>query len=143
MSLFPPVSTLVPHSGAMVFLDSILLYSNDRLTALCRPRAAHSPVKLNGGVSVWTGLEYVSQAIAAFGTLNAGEGNPPQPGYLVSVRSVRAAVRQFEADLPLEIEVVLEQSTESFSLFNGFVRTHSQATALSGRFGVYGNLLKE
>ena len=83
---FPPVDTLVPHSGDLVLLDRILTADQDSLSAALTVRA-DGLYNHGDRVPAWVGMEYMAQAIAAFAGWHAHrEQRPVQLGFLLGSR---------------------------------------------------------
>ena len=81
---------LIPHSGSMCLLDSVLEWSDEsiqaRATSQCDP---DNPLRENGSLSAINGVEYAAQAMAVHGALLLGSDAPPKAAYLAAVRGVK------------------------------------------------------
>jgi predicted hotdog family 3-hydroxylacyl-ACP dehydratase len=79
----------LPHRGRMNLLDCVVHWDEAgiRCTAGSH-RATDNPLRREGTLPIACGIEYAAQAVAAHGALMAGDGQPPAPGFLASVRSV-------------------------------------------------------
>ena len=86
------IERLIPHSGEMCLLDEVLDWQADLVR--CRSFTHHSPtnpLRIGGRLRIVCGIEYAAQAMAVHAALLAGDAaGQPRPGYLASVRAVRA-----------------------------------------------------
>lgn len=104
MSL-PDIHSLVPHSGAMSLLGSLLAVDDETLSAevvigpdtmFCR----------DGEVGAWVGVEYMAQAVAAHaGHAARLRGMPVRVGFLLGTRRYVCAVPAFASGSTLHIHV--------------------------------------
>ena len=102
---FPPVASLVPHSGAMVLLDRVLSADDDNLCAEVRVDAG-SMLCGADGVGAWVGIEYMAQAIAAHAGWHAlKRGEPVKVGFLLGSRKYEAARASFAPGSVLHVHV--------------------------------------
>lgn len=94
---------LIPHSGAMCLLDSVIEYAAEEI--LCET-ASHrdpaNPLLRDGVLSAIHLVEYAAQAMAAHGALQA-EGKA-QPGMLAALRDIRLRVAHIH-DIPGKLTV--------------------------------------
>lgn len=61
----PEIATLIPHSGAMVLLDAVLSHDAHAIHCLATNHAAaDNPLRENGRLAAWCGIEYAAQAMA-------------------------------------------------------------------------------
>jgi predicted hotdog family 3-hydroxylacyl-ACP dehydratase len=104
MSL-PDIKTLVPHSGTMLLLDTLLAADAETLSA----RVAIMPQAVfcsGGAVGAWVGVEYMAQAVAAHAGYKAHlRGEPVRIGFLLGTRRYACAVPAFPAGSVLDIHV--------------------------------------
>ena len=104
MSL-PDIKTLVPHSGTMSLLDTLLAADPETLSA----RVDITPQTLfceDGAVGAWVGVEYMAQAVAAHAGYKARlRGEPVRVGFLLGTRRYICAVPAFPAGSSLDIHV--------------------------------------
>jgi predicted hotdog family 3-hydroxylacyl-ACP dehydratase len=64
MSAFPPISELVPHTGAMVLLDAMLAWEPGRATCAMRVREG-APLVEAGRIETPLLIEPMAQSVAA------------------------------------------------------------------------------
>ncbi|MCX2524945.1 ApeP family dehydratase [Larsenimonas rhizosphaerae] len=84
MILPRPIAGLVPHSGPMCLLDSVTHADAAGLSAMVTP--AHDAMFMTpDGLPGWIGLEWMAQAVAAWGYLTAdtGQEEAPRKGLLL------------------------------------------------------------
>ncbi|PYK05824.1 MAG: phosphotransferase [Verrucomicrobia bacterium] len=102
----PEIRTLIPHSGLMCLLDSVIEW-NDR-SIICMTdthRDPANPLRRDGRLSAVHAFEYAAQAAAVHGGLRARlAGAIAPPGYLAALRDARLHVTRLD-DLgsPLQI----------------------------------------
>jgi predicted hotdog family 3-hydroxylacyl-ACP dehydratase len=101
----PAIQTLVPHSGAMSLLDTLLAADAETLDA--RVTIGPDSMFCNGGeVGAWVGVEYMAQAVAAHAGFEAGRrGEPVRVGFLLGTRRYTCTVAAFAAGSVLHIHV--------------------------------------
>lgn len=102
---FPSLPALVPHSGDMVFLDSVVRADATDLTArLCITE--RSMFFDGAGVGAWVGIEYMAQAIAAHaGWLALQRGEPISVGFLLGSRRYQCQVPHFALGTTLDVHI--------------------------------------
>jgi predicted hotdog family 3-hydroxylacyl-ACP dehydratase len=101
----PGIHTLVPHSGAMSLLDTLLAADAETLEAQVRVRP-DSMFCDGAEVGAWVGVEYMAQAVAAhagFAALQRGE--PVRVGFLLGSRRYACTVPAFAVGRVLNIHV--------------------------------------
>jgi predicted hotdog family 3-hydroxylacyl-ACP dehydratase len=104
MSL-PDIHTLVPHSGAMSLLGSLLAADAETLDAQVRI-TPDSMFCSGGAVGAWVGVEYMAQAVAAHAGFAAFQrGEPVRVGFLLGSRRYACTVPAFAVGSVLNIHV--------------------------------------
>jgi predicted hotdog family 3-hydroxylacyl-ACP dehydratase len=99
------VRDLIPHADPMVLLDRIESWHKHGLVASLTIREDSLFAEAQG-VPAWIGLEYMGQAIAAFGGLGARQHNlPVRIGFLVSTRRYQPQVSHFPPGALLTVAV--------------------------------------
>jgi predicted hotdog family 3-hydroxylacyl-ACP dehydratase len=99
------LAELIPHSGKMVFLDRMIEYDDNSLSAelLVRDDGLLGNEKT---VPAWVGIEYMAQAIAAYaGVMARRAGEPVKPGFLLGTRRYSSNVAEFKAGSRLTVRV--------------------------------------
>lgn len=129
MTSFPPIADLIPHRHPMVFLDEVLAYSPESLTARYTPPEGHwaGPA----GLPAFMGIEIIAQAIAAHNSLLSREQHPTAPpsmGVLLGTRRYQATQAIFPAGEPLTVVVTEKvQDPQGFGAFEGALYDRSQS----------------
>lgn len=101
----PDIQTLVPHSGAMSLLDTLLAADAETLTAQVTIRP-ETMFLADGAVGAWVGIEYMAQAVAAHAGFAARQrGEPVRVGFLLGSRRYACAVPAFRLGSVLNIHV--------------------------------------
>jgi predicted hotdog family 3-hydroxylacyl-ACP dehydratase len=101
---------LIPHSGAMCLLDSVVAWDDERIHLTTQShRAAGNPLRSGGILRSVHLCEYAAQAMAIHGGLLARRnGRVAAPGFLVSLRAVKLHVGRID-DLPDALDVHAEK----------------------------------
>jgi predicted hotdog family 3-hydroxylacyl-ACP dehydratase len=101
----PDIRTLVPHSGAMSLLDTLLDVDAETLTA--QVRIGSDSMFCDGReVGAWVGVEYMAQAVAAHaGHAARQRGEPVRVGFLLGTRRYACSVPAFAVGSILNIYV--------------------------------------
>ncbi|GGY01447.1 beta-ketoacyl-ACP synthase [Massilia dura] len=98
-----PIADLLPHSGRMVLLDTVVSAGNDDLCTevTIRPDSMFCD---GAAVGAWVGIEYMAQAIAAHaGWLARQRGDAVKVGFLLGSRKYEASVPAFPAGSVLRV----------------------------------------
>jgi predicted hotdog family 3-hydroxylacyl-ACP dehydratase len=94
----PEIRTLIPHSGLMCLLDSVIEW-NDR-SIICMTdthRDPANPLRRDGRLSAVHAFEYAAQAAAVHGGLRARLAGAIAPlGYLAALRDARLHVTRLD-----------------------------------------------
>lgn len=113
------VAELVPHSGTMSLLTNIVGYGDDWLSAEVHitPESVFADDR---GVPAWIGLEYMAQAIAAYGGREERQrGGIPKIGFLLGSRKYLCDADTFPLGQKLLIKVQVEMlSEDGLNVFN-------------------------
>jgi predicted hotdog family 3-hydroxylacyl-ACP dehydratase len=79
---------LLPHSGAMIFIDAIEHCDAHRVRCSRLIQATHYFVNQNGQMPVYVGIEIMAQAVALIaGLQHRLNHQPPKVGFLLGTRS--------------------------------------------------------
>jgi predicted hotdog family 3-hydroxylacyl-ACP dehydratase len=113
------VDDLVPHSGKMSLLTSIVDYGEDWLQA----EVVISPDSMfadDHGVPAWIGLEYMAQAVAAYAGLQERlNGGVPKIGFLLGSRKYLCNTDHFSMGQILLLKVYPEMRVDNgLNVFN-------------------------
>jgi len=115
---FPPVETLIPHSGELVLLDHLLTVSEEGLTAALTVRA-DGLYNHGDQVPAWVGMEYMAQGVAAFAGWHAWcEQRPVQLGFLLGSRRYNCSHEAFPVGTVITVAVKpLLQDSSGMAVF--------------------------
>jgi predicted hotdog family 3-hydroxylacyl-ACP dehydratase len=113
------VADLVPHSGKMSLLSTILDYGEDWLQAEV-VITAESMFADAQGVPAWIGLEYMAQAIAAYSGLKERlQDGRPRIGFLLGSRKYLCNAERFAIGQRLVVTVSPElEGSNGLNVFN-------------------------
>ncbi len=102
-AVFPPLRSLVPHQGGMVFLERVVDATADSLCA--ELTIGEGTVFFDGaGVGAWVGIEYMAQAIAAHaGYLARQRGEAVKVGFLLGARRYSSSTPRFALGTVLHV----------------------------------------
>ena len=129
------IARLIPHSGAMCLLDSVLSWDETRICCIvgCH-RSPDHPLRRNGQLGILCGVEYAAQAMAVHGALVSG--NSSLSGYLASVRRLRCHADRLDL-MPGDLRVEAERlHGEAGRAIYSFSLSHEDRVLLEGRIAV-------
>ena len=131
-----PISSLIPHQGAMCLLERIVEWDERRVVLETDThRSPSNPLLVAGKLRAVHLCEYGAQAMAVHGALRAGTGAAAH-GMLVAMRSVELA-RDWLHDLPSSLRIEAEcLHNEPSSLQYSFRVTHRGELLAAGRAAV-------
>lgn len=114
------VAKLMPHSGNMMLLDTILSYSEDCLSASILVSEQHVFVE-NKTLASWTALEFMAQAVAAWsGCCGQDNDEAVRLGFLLGTRKLAL---YFDAlSVPCRLQAKIQASLQDdngFGVFDG------------------------
>lgn len=99
------IDEVVPHSGLMSLLDSVVEYDELSLTAAVSIHR-NSLFAEQRGVPAWVGIEYMAQAIAAYAGVQARlVEEDVKIGFLVGTRRYQSNTAYFATDTELLVSV--------------------------------------
>jgi predicted hotdog family 3-hydroxylacyl-ACP dehydratase len=102
----PEIRTLIPHSGLMCLLDSVIEWDDRSIVCISNThRDPANPLRRDGRLSALHAFEYGAQAVAVHGGLRArSAGLTAPPGYLAALRDARLQVTRLDdVASPLEV----------------------------------------
>ena len=98
-------ASLLPHAHPMVLLDSIVRWNSDAIVCSSRSHlAADNPLRVGGHLSVFAGVEYAAQAMAAHSRLLADDDAPPRKGFLAVASKVTALAQSRDQNLTQSLD---------------------------------------
>lgn len=114
--VFPRIEQLVPHRGAMLWLDRLTGGDVNAVEAEARVPSAGWYLDERGCMPAWMGIEMMAQAVAAHAGLRGWlAGKPPKPGVLLGCRVYRVGASRVAAGTLLRITARVSYADE-----NGF-----------------------
>ncbi len=131
------IAKLLPHAGSMVLLDEVIAYDADTIHCLARShRAAGNPLREDGCLPAWCGLEYAAQAMAVHQGLCAGDDRRIARGFLAVARDLEMSATDLD-ELPGELHIHAEKliAEGGRSLYR-FQLSSGEQPVLSGRAAV-------
>ncbi len=137
----PPIEGLVPHHGESLLLDCVLEHDDESTVARVVVGSRKCFEKADGTIAPWVALEYMSQCIAAHGSLLAADGGgSPTPGYLTAAIGVRLHRSRFEAGERLRVRTRRARGRLGLGVFSHFCTVHEESEGVEGRLLVEGRL---
>ncbi len=129
------VAELLPHSDQMIWLDRVVDFDEDILTAELVVRD-DGLLGHHASVPAWIGIEYMAQAIAAYsGIQDKLAGQPIHPGYLLGTRRYNSNVAEFAVGTRLTVRVEKVAQGDQLGIFDcRIIGEHIEITA---RLNVY------
>jgi len=98
-----PLSSLLPHAGAMILLDEICHFDEQTLTALARVKPGPYSQE-DGSLPPWLGLELMAQAVGAWAGCRAHRaGKPVALGFLLGTRRYQCHTDKLPAGTVLTV----------------------------------------
>jgi predicted hotdog family 3-hydroxylacyl-ACP dehydratase len=111
------VEEVLPHGHPMILIDDVIGHSDAGLTASVTIRQ-DSHFMRSAGIPSYVGLEYMAQAVAAYGGIEAlTEQRPVRIGYLLGTRDLTTKVPFFDVGdrLVIDVSVNYKEAVSSFS----------------------------
>jgi predicted hotdog family 3-hydroxylacyl-ACP dehydratase len=123
------MAALLPHAGAAVLLDEVLVSTDTGLSAGVTIGPG-SPFHRDNGVPVHVGIEYMAQACGAFSGLRAVRcGGSPRMGFLLGTRRYLATRAWFVDGERLEVAVDLVYRDDELGVFDCLIRSGHEVIA--------------
>ena len=120
------INALVPHSGRMLLLDSLVEWQGDTLHAISRNHTdPEHPLRLDGRLPASAGIEYAAQAMALHSRLQASGGDAPGMPVIAAINALHCAVDRLDnltgpMDIRVRREHVMAAGAQyTFSLSRG------------------------
>lgn len=123
---------LLPHAGAMVLIDDIVNWDDSHIVCIADSHlGAGNPLRDQGRLSIYAGIEYAAQAMAAHARLGAHDEALPRKGFLAVASKLEARVETLDAIArPLRIEArpLVRNSGSSMYQFEISAQGHTLLT---------------
>jgi predicted hotdog family 3-hydroxylacyl-ACP dehydratase len=102
---YPPIEQLVPHKPPMILIDRMIEATD--MASTCEVTITPQTLFIeSAGVPAFVGLEYMAQAVAAYGGYKAYlAGEPIGPGFLLSTPQLKTYCQFFHCGQTLQIQV--------------------------------------
>jgi len=133
------IARRIPHQGSMCLLERVNAWDSQRISCEATSHLdPGNPLRAHGRLGAACGIEYAAQAMAVHGALvaemqAASPDEPPQAGYLVSVRGVSLHVARLD-DVGTALAVRAERgSGNAGSVLYDFSVHAGDTLLLSGR----------
>lgn len=129
------IAALIPHSGRMILLDSIIDFDEHSLSAELTVRD-DGLLGDDKTVPAWAGIEYMAQAIAAYAGIQSKQaGEPIKLGFLLGTRRYTSNVGSFAVGTVLTIQVSLVIQDDKLSVFD--CKIHGTGIEITANLSVY------
>lgn len=115
------VAALLPHAAPMILIDSVLASTENVLLCCANSHLkADNPLRIDGVLSVFAGVEYAAQAMAIHGRLSREtHSSPPVRGFVAVASKLEAYVERLDTLTgPLHIRTERVASTHDSSLYS-------------------------
>ena len=114
----PDIASLLPHAGRMLLLDRCVEIGEEHLVAEVTIHA-NTPFCRDGAVGAWVGIEYMAQAVGAYGgNVWRMQGQPPKVGFLLGSRKQLCYRPRFAAGSVLRVTARREfQGSDGLAAF--------------------------
>lgn len=132
---YSDIAGLIPHSGAMVFLDRVIDFDGDSLSAELTVRG-DGLLGNEHSVPAWAGIEYMAQAVAAYSGIKSKlAGESIKLGFLLGTRSYASNVASFSVGAVLTIAVKNIIQDDRLGVFD--CKLHGDGIEISANLNVY------
>lgn len=116
MDSIAQIEQLLPHAPPMVLLDSIIEHSDEHI--ICQADShleADNPLRCDGQLSIYAGIEYAAQAMAVHTRLQAQTGGAPRKGIIAVASKLKAhAMWLDDTEQPLSVRAdIIAQTSDS------------------------------
>ena len=121
----PAIAELVPHAAPMLLIDRVCDAGLDHLLADVTIKQTSMFFEKGHGVPAYVGIEYIAQAVAAYGgwrAKSADRAAAPRIGYLLGTRKMTMTRDWFEPGTRLNIYVENVFEDGEMGVFKGEIR---------------------
>ncbi len=133
------LATLLPQTGSMRLLDTLLVHEPDRTVCALDPLRSGLFDDGRGRLPAWLALEYMAQCASVHGALAMGGrgASAPQRAFLLGARRLELHVAALELR-PLEVEARLHRVMGGLVAFDCALLDPERGSSLAtGRLNVY------
>lgn len=125
------LGSLLPHAEPMILLDSIEDWDDSKISCVSNSHlAVNNPLRQSGTLSIYAGVEYAAQAMAAHARLTAppvDRHSLPRKGFLAVASKLSAQVQNLDQlATPLLIELEMLAANHDSSLYRFVISTAGQ-----------------
>ena len=118
---YPDIASLLPHAEPMILLDAVTGWDSQQLRATAQSHlAVLNPLRQEGILSVYAGVEYAAQAqlLHARLTAPAQDNAASHKGFVAVASKLEAQVRELDTvAAPLQIELTQLAANDQSSLY--------------------------
>lgn len=106
----PHLSELLPHKAPMVLIDSVTRWNGTAIECEANTHlAASNPLRINGVLSIYAGVEYAAQAMALHLRLNSqNTDQAPRKGFVAVASRLNACTQNLD-DIQAPLHINLQQ----------------------------------
>ncbi|PKR57740.1 3-hydroxydecanoyl-ACP dehydratase [Thalassospira lohafexi] len=125
ITTMPAIAELVLHAAPMLLIDRVCDAGPDHLRAEITIQQTSMFFEKDHGVPAYVGIEYIAQAVAAYGGWRAKSADPaaaPRIGYLLGTRKMTMTRDWFEPGTRLNIYVENVFEDGEMGVFKGEIR---------------------
>ncbi len=138
MNAWPAIETLVPHTGPMLLIDTVLSHAPDRVSVEVVIRKSQLFFRPGFGVPAYVGLEMMAQAVCAWDSLKRRHGGQaPAMGFLLGCRRYKTARPHFRERECLRIEAISLMGGAAMGSFECRILDESGLELASGVISAY------
>jgi predicted hotdog family 3-hydroxylacyl-ACP dehydratase len=131
------IASVVRHRGPMLLLDKVVSVGSNSLIATVDIDEHSSFCRKPQGVPAWIGMEYMAQAIAAFGGVGALDRGEELPlGLLIGCQKYSTSVGYFPIGSRLQVEIV-ENVADTYGLGAFDCSISADRILVTGRLSVF------
>jgi predicted hotdog family 3-hydroxylacyl-ACP dehydratase len=112
------VAELLPHTGEMIWIDKVLAWDEDSVTAELTVRG-DMLFGDSGTAPAWAGIEYMAQTIGLYAGLHARRaGEPVRLGFLLGTRRFESNEPAFRIGTVLTVRAEKRMQDEHLAVFD-------------------------
>jgi predicted hotdog family 3-hydroxylacyl-ACP dehydratase len=116
------LSTLLPHKGKMFLLSRITDYDIKKRTLTAEYDVSEDCIFYDsglGGIPAWASFEFMAQCVSALSGLAGREhGEPPKPGFILSISALEVMVPVLKAGATVIINIVEDMRMDMVFTFD-------------------------
>lgn len=135
----PPLdlAELLPHAEPMVLLDEIVKWNAQEIVCMARSHLNRdNPLRDSGRLSVFCGVEYAAQAMAAHSRLTATATGAPPQGFIATASKLEAAVATLDHYSDALVVTAIQVAVNGDSSLYGFSVATESELLLTGQLMV-------